>query len=243
MIDTSPLDRHGKIALSFSGGKDSLVCVHMLRDHWDKLTIYHMDTGDLLPEMRDSVARVEAVVPHFVRVQGNVRAWIQENGLPTDLLPYGTHPVGRLMGQAPVKLMPRYDCCYTNLMMPLFNRVRQDGNTLLIRGTKSVDMARLPVGTGDCRDGVEYWYPIQDWTHEQVFAYLREHNIPLPRVYENAVNAPECARCTAWWGEGRAAYLKKHHPELHKEYHAQLTTVVEQLRPSLNLLKVELGEV
>lgn len=243
MIDLSPLLRHapGKRALSFSGGKDSLAVVELLREYLDEITIYHLDTGDLLPEMRENVSLVEAFAPRFVRIETNVTGWIAANGLPTDLMPYSHHPVGRLMGEAKSALSSRYDCCYANLMWPLFKRVYDDGCTLLIRGTKRVDMPRLPAEPGDVVEGVELWYPLLDWTNAQVFAHLKERNIPLPRVYNYVINSPECARCSAWWGEGRAAYLKKYHPELWAEYDARLQVIIDAIAPSLARLRREAG--
>jgi phosphoadenosine phosphosulfate reductase len=237
----SPLDRHTRIALSFSGGKDSLACVQLLKDRLDDITIYHLDTGDLLPEMRASVAAVESFAPHFVRVETDVAGWISQHGLPSDLVPYSSHAVGLLMGETTTPLVGRYECCYANLMWPLFERVMQDGMTLLIRGTKSVDMARLPAASGEVVGGVELYYPLLDWTHEQVFAYLAREGVKLPRIYNYTTNSPECARCSAWWGEGRAAYLKKYHPELWAEYDARLQVVINAIAPSLALLRQEAG--
>ena len=237
----SPLDRHEKIALSASGGKDSTACVYLLRDQLDRINVYHLDTGDLLPEMRESVARIEAMCPHFVRIETNVADWIGVHGLPTDLLPYTSHPVGRRMGQEKTPLVARYDCCWHNLMWPLFQRVHDDGCTLLIRGTKAVDMPRLPATDGDTAYGVELYYPLLDWTNEQVFAFLALKGVKLPRVYNYVVNSPECARCSAWWGEGRSTYLKKYHPELWAEYDARLQLVIDAVAPSLALLRHEAG--
>jgi len=59
---------HDKMALQFSGGKDSLALAYLLKPYWGRLTFYHLDTGDLLPEIRDLVALFAAKVPHFVRV-------------------------------------------------------------------------------------------------------------------------------------------------------------------------------
>lgn len=232
-IDFSILDRHKNIACSYSGGKDSLACVHLLREHLDRITVYHVDTGDLLPEMRESVDRVEAICPRFVRIETGVTEWIAANGLPTDLMPFSQHWVGRQMGQAGTALVSRYDCCFTNLMSPLYSRVRADGNTLLIRGTKRCDMPRLPVTSGDVVEGLEIYYPLLEWSNADVFAYLAEKGVPLPRVYESVVNSPECARCSAWWGEGRSAYLKRHHPNLWAEYQQRLALVRQEIYPSL----------
>ena len=238
-LDPSVLGRHEKIALAYSGGKDSTACVYLLREHLDAITLYHVDTGDLLPEMRAAVSRVEAFAPHFVRIETHVLDWIDRFGLPSDLLPYSAHPVGRLMGEPGGNLVARYDCCYTNLMWPLFKRVADDGNTLLIRGTKRVDMPKLPMKSGDVADNVELYYPLEEWTNDEVFAYLRDQGVEVPRVYEHVTNSPECARCTAWLGEGRARYLKKYYPELFAEYDDRLQHVINAIAPSLALLRFE----
>jgi 3'-phosphoadenosine 5'-phosphosulfate sulfotransferase (PAPS reductase)/FAD synthetase len=237
------LDRHEKIALSFSGGKDSLACVHLLRDHLHRICIYHVDTGDLLPEMQESVATVEAFAPHFVRIETHVDAWIAANGLPTDLLPYSAHPVGQLMGEGNgARLVPRYDCCWNNLMVPLFARVVAEGCTLLVRGTKRADMRRLPATSGDVYQGVELCYPLLEWSNADVFAYLAEKGVTLPRIYDHVTNSPECARCSAWWGEGRGAYLKRYHPALWQQYQERLAVVRNEIFPSLLNLNHEAGD-
>lgn len=243
MIDISAFDRHEKIALCASGGKDSLACVYLLRPYLDRLTVYHMDTGDLLPEVMEIVNHVEAMVPYFIRIKGDVRSWIAENGMPTDLLPHSAHAVGQSMGEHATRLVTRYHCCYNNLMMPLFNRVVGDGNTLVIRGTKAVDMKRLPMKSGDVDGGIEIMLPLQDWSHEDVFAYLRSVGAPICRVYDHVTNAPECARCSAWWGEQRAAYLKRYHPDIWQDYAARLRAVAAEIAEPMRTLEAELAEI
>ena len=241
MMDLSPLDRHERIALSVSGGKDSMAVLYLLRDYLPRVTAYHLDTGDLLPEMRQSVAHIRKMCPNFVHIQGDVGAWIDANGLPTDLLPYSAHEVGAIAGQGNIKVTTRYHCCFNNLMRPVWERVKADGNTLLIRGTKRADLKRLPTSSGDVHDGIEIWHPIEDWSHDDVFAYLRLVGAPIPRVYSRMTNAPECARCSAWWGEGRAAYLKEFYPSLFADYSNRLRAVTGEIMESVNNLNRELG--
>lgn len=243
MIDLSPLDRHNKIALCFSGGKDSLACVYLLRAHLDRLTIYHLDTGDLLPEVHEIVAHVEGFAPHFVRVQTDVAAWIAEWGMPTDLLPFGAHPVGIAMGDMKTRLVTRYACCYANLMLPLFERIRSDGNTLVIRGTKSVDMEQLPRRDGEVGDGFELMLPLQNWSHDDVFAYLRSVGAPINRIYDYVTNSPECARCSAWWNERRASYLRRYHPAIFADYAARMRIVAAEVAAPLANLQTEMAEI
>lgn len=236
------LARHNKIALSFSGGKDSLACVYLLRPYRDRITLYHLDSGDLLPETRAVVDHVRGFWPRCVTINGNVDGWIAQNGMPTDLLPYNSHHIGRLFGQEDVALVPRYDCCFHNLMRPIFERIKADGNTLLIRGTKQADERKLPADSGDVFEGIEVLLPVRDWSHQRVFDYLRSVGAPISRVYDYVTNAPECARCPAWWNERRASYLREFHPELFRSYAGRLHVVSRAISAPLGNLMRELQD-
>ena len=149
---------------------------------------------------------------------------------------------GQQMGEGRgTRLVGRYDCCWANLMAPFFDRVAEDGNTLLIRGTKRADMARLPARTGDMAGGVELLYPLEDWSHDDVRAYLAARGVELPPMYGRMVNAPECARCTAWWGEGRGAYLAERYPDLHRDYAERMRLVMAEVGVSSAPLAGELA--
>lgn len=239
MIDLARLDSHANIALMFSGGKDSLACVYLLRDQLHRITLFHNDTGDLLPETMAVVDHVKTFAPNFVHLNTNVDGWIAVNGLPTDLLPHTAHSVGQQMGEG-VKLSSRYDCCFSNLMWPIYSLARSKGVTMIIRGTKAMDMKRLPVMDAQVQDGVEFFYPLQGWTNEQVFSYLRLQGAPISRVYDYVDNSPECARCSAWWGEKRGAYLREHHPDLWRQYGERLRVVTDALDGPLANLRQEL---
>lgn len=240
LIDPSPiLAPHGNIALQFSGGKDSLAVAYLLRPYWDRLTFYHLDAGDLLPEVAEVVSDMESRVSRFVRIDTDSRAWALQHGEPSDLAPYtGTLP-GMLMG-GKTRISGRWDCCGHNLWLPMHERLAADGVTLAIRGTKRCDMPRLPATTGDTSMGYELWLPIEDWSHADVFAYLREQGVALPKVYQDRVQAPECATCPAWWSEGRASYLRANHPALFAAYQARLRTVAGEVTPIFETLVEEM---
>jgi len=240
MISIAPLSRHEKIALCFSGGKDSLACLWLLREHLSRITVYHLDTGDTMPETRELVSEIEAMCPNFVHLQGDVRAWIAQYGHPTDLLPYSTHGIGVSAGEEKTKLVTRYQCCFVNLMWPMWERIKQDGVTLCIRGTKRADMPKLPMASGENQDGIELWLPVDTWSDADVLAYLRSSGAPWSPLYDALHNSPDCARCTGWWTEHRGAYLKKNHPELFAEYARDLRRVASAVAGPINDLRQEL---
>ena len=225
MIDASIMTGHERVALQFSGGKDSLALAYLLRPYWDRIAFYHVDTGDLLPEMVEIVRGVEAIVPDFRRIETNPRAWSGVYGEPSDLVATANTPAGVLVGWSERRVVDRLTCCSANIMRPMHDAMIRDGVTLVIRGTKAADLPRLPADDGDTSMGYRLWLPLRDWSHADVMAYLREQNAPICRVYDTMVNAPECATCPAWWSEGRAAYLSKHHPALAASYAARLGAV------------------
>jgi len=220
-----PLDSHTRIALQFSGGKDSLAALYLLRTHWERITVYWLNTGNAFPETHALMAQTRDAVPNFVEVQGDQEASFSQHGYPSDLVPAEHTPIGVACGGSPGPLIQgRYDCCWRVLMKPLHDRMVEDRITLIIRGEKSADAHRAQHGS--FFDGISYYSPIENWTDTMVLRYLRSQHIALPRFYEEGHNTSfDCMDCTAWWGEGRAAYLKRHHPAHYERLMSRLNEI------------------
>lgn len=239
MID---LTQYQRPALQFSGGKDSLACLFLLRGQLDRITVYWVNTQDGCPETLAIVDQVRPWVPNFVEVTTDAKAWRSENGDPSDLVPASGHLLGQAYGLGALPLTNRFDCCYANLMLPMHARMVADGVDAVIRGTKLADTGKIP------HEGPTGFYdvllPIKDWTHAQVFAYLESVGAPRNPIYDHftSISAPECMTCTAWWDDGKAAYFKARHPQRLGEYRVQLTRIKESLRSHLNDLEFEIGE-
>ena len=176
-----------------------------------------------------------------MRINTDSNAWREKTGYPSDLVPTNCSPSGVMIGLSDRRIVDRFDCCINNIMGPMHARMVADGITLVIRGAKRADFKRMPAENGPTGLGYDLLLPLLEWSHEDVFAYLREVGAPVCRVYEAKVNAPECATCTGWWEEGRAAYLGKYHPELAKEYQRKLGIVMKEIEPHLRTLQTEIG--
>ena len=234
------LSRFSNPALLFSGGKDSLALLYLLRDQLEHLTVYHLDTGDLCPETRAVVAEVRQWIPHFVEVQTDSRKWREANGMPTDLLPTSSEFLGVAYGMSATRMTSRFQCCWANIMKPMHDQLYADGVDCVIRGTKTADTGKVPFEG----QGPDYYVmlPIRDWSHEKVFEFLKSVGAPVNPIYENfrATSAPECLTCTAWWDDGKGAYLKSRHPAEHAVYRANLLTIKKSLQSHLADLEREL---
>jgi 3'-phosphoadenosine 5'-phosphosulfate sulfotransferase (PAPS reductase)/FAD synthetase len=219
------IDRHERIALQLSGGKDSLACLYLMKPHWDRLTVYWCNTGDAFPETLAQMERIRAEVPHFVEIAGRQPETIAAFGIPTDLLPVSATPMGIAGAGGGVAMQDRYSCCLRSFMLPMHERMIEDGITLIVRGQKNADRLKGPLRSGQVDGGIEYLFPVEDWSDRQVLDFLREQGVKVPRFYEILNTAPDCMTCSAWWEEGFAKYLKRYHGEAHKEVQARLDII------------------
>lgn len=235
---TEAIKRHERIALQLSGGKDSLATLFALKEHWGKLTVYWTNTGDPVPEVRAVVEKIKAVVPNFVEIAGRVLEQTEAYGLPSDLVPTTSTPFGLSAYGGGTKLQDRFQCCYNSLMLPMQERMAQDGITLIIRGQKSADVMKSPLRSGALENGIELLFPLEHWTDEQVFAWLEEHAF-VPEYYQELAASPDCLTCSAYWSEGRAAWLKSKHPEAHSVYQGKLDVIREAVMPHIALFNLE----
>lgn len=236
------ITRHQRIALQFSGGRDSLACLYLLRPYWDRLTVYWTNTGDPFPETQAIMAQVRGMVPHFVEIAGDQPGVVARYGLPSDIVPASATPIGVAgSGSAAPLIQDRYSCCARVFMLPMHQRMVDDGITLIIRGQKAADTLKSPLASGAVADGIELLFPIEGWSDRQVLAYLREQGAPIPRFYEMLDGAPDCMTCSAYWEHGVAAYLKRYHHGVYQEVQRRLNTIHDAVMPSIDHFNQEIG--
>ena len=209
----SAILRHDHVAFQFSGGKDSTAALFLLRDFWPSMTVYWLNSGDSFPETAEFIRSVAASLPRFVEVAGRVNETIAAFGPPSDLIPYGASEAAWAMGVGSgPQLQDRSLCCARSKMVPLHQHMIDDGITLIVRGQKSADDYRGPFQSGQCADGFEFYYPIEQWSDSDVMALLSGQGLLPPLYGAGLTRSGDCMRCSAWLGDRRANYLAEHHP-------------------------------
>ena len=226
-------NRHKQIALQFSGGKDSLACLYLMRPYWDRITIYWCNMGDAFPETVAQMARIREEVPRFVEIEGRQPSVIAQFGIPSDIVPASATPMGLSATSSGTPIQDRYSCCMRSLMIPMHDRMIADGITLIIRGQKNSDKVKGPLRSGQVDGGIEMLFPIEDWTDKRVLSFLREQNVEIPRFYEMLNDAPDCMTCSAWWDKGESKYLKRYHIEKYEIVQERLDTIREAIAPHI----------
>jgi len=234
----SAISRHERIALQFSGGKDSIATLEVMRPYWNRLTVYWLNTGDPFPEVVEAVDKARSMVPRFVEIDGKRDEIVSIHGLPSDVIPYSSALTSHQLGVGEtVLLQDRFSCCARVVMVPMHAKMKEDGITLIVRGQRNDEDFKGPLRSGDELDGFEFLYPIEDWLTADVFAYIEAAGWKVPRYYtEGMPHSGDCLLCTAWVGDGRAAYLKKFHPERFAEYRDRLAIVAGAAQSAVNNL-------
>jgi len=231
--------RHLRVALELSSGKDSAACLWLLEPYWDRLTVVWMNPGNPYPETREYMDRVKSLVPHFVELLGRQPEWIEQFGHPVDVVPASASPFTMIpRNQGNMKLQPFFSCCSANMWLPMDQWIRENEVTGVIRGQKSCDSLKNPFTSGQIVGGIEYLFPIEEWSNEQVMEYLGPDRIPAS--YKRGLfSSLDCMNCTAYVQEnpGRVADLELIYPPAAKEVREVYAHVYEESMAVLDLLE------
>ena len=235
-----------KAVLQFSGGKDSLACLYLLRPYWDRLTVAWTNTGAAYPETVELMARVRAMVPNFLEITSDQPANIARHGPPADVVAVRAMPQGRVLTQyagAPVQSF--LECCSANIWHPMNDAMKAMGATLIFRGQKLSDDRKTAIRSGYTEGGVRYVFPIEDWTDADVLAYLKEVGVELPAHYAYTKTSLDCWSCTAYLNEnqGRLAHMREAEPVRWAAYEPRLRVVLEAAAKEVAVINESLGVV
>lgn len=166
------------------------------------ITIFSLETGRLHTETLGMLDRVREVYGHDITLyrpeQAAVDAYVQQNGLNAF---YDSVEM-------------RKECCRIRKVDPL-NRALA-GNKAWITGqrrSQSTTRAELAVQEDDPAHGMTKFNPLADWSEEDVWHYLRSHNVPYNPLHDKGYPSIGCEPCTRaiqpgedvragrWWWE------------------------------------------
>lgn len=192
----------GKIAQASSFGAEDQVITHMLREIAPKPEVFTLDTGRLPPETYEVI---EATRKRY--------------GIEIELLFPDRDELERLIGQHGPNLFYesvelRKMCCYVRKVEPLKRKLAGLAAWICgLRKEQSVTREELQRVEWDDANGLIKINPLADWTTEQVWAYIRENNVPYNKLHDKGYPSIGCQPCTRavesgadirsgrWWWE------------------------------------------
>lgn len=221
-----------KKVLALSGGKDSMACLHLMREELH-VAIY-VDTGFSYPETRDMINYAETLIPVH-RVAVDRAKHHRENGLPADVVPVEWTTLGQALTRPKaVLIQPSFQCCFDNLAKPLLDAAKRLGATHIVYGQRNDERARATSRNGDVVNGLIRLHPIEEWTRAQVLDYLAT-KMDIPAHYALTQTSLDCFDCTCFYEESkdRVAWMKDRYPDYHRAYAEKYNQVLSAIQEAL----------
>lgn len=189
------LEEHDPVAvfLLTSGGNDSIVPLHLFKDHPRVTAAMHIDTSIRVPQVED---HVKAVCEQFglklliYRAAENTKA----DGTPDPMVFEDIVKQHGFPGPAQHRIM------YSKLKQRQVRRLVRDFKTewndriMLVTGVRKHE-SRRRMGTVEeiQRDGAQVWVaPVTNWTNEDMLVYREYHGLPVNPVSKALGMSGEC---------------------------------------------------
>ena len=233
---------HDKVALLFSGGKDSLATLYLCKPWWDRTYVVWVNTHANFPEMTRFMEHIKRMVPHFVALNSNAQSFVSAHGFPSDVVVAEKDDGAPYAGVKPT-MCSKFECCAHNLWRPIWEFMNKTDATGFIKGQKRLDHLTAPwvdkfnVGTRE----LELCYPIADWTDEDVRRYLACQSVEIDERLRLSHSSLDCWFCTAYWDQlkERLAYMDRHHPDKAEYVREHVVRIRSAIENSMN----RIGEV
>jgi 3'-phosphoadenosine 5'-phosphosulfate sulfotransferase (PAPS reductase)/FAD synthetase len=203
--------------LAFSGGKDSMACLHLLRDTLD--CAIFVDTGKTFPETQQMVEYASTIVP-VVIVQTDQAAQNAREGIPSDVVPINWTKLGQMVTMPkPIMVQSYLSCCLENIAYPLIYKAKELKADEIVYGQRNEEKHKSTARNGDVMEGMVRIHPIEDWTREQVLDYLAT-KMEVPVHFHFSHSSLDCYDCTAYWGDTKdvVAFAKRRYPAFYEAY-------------------------
>ncbi len=185
---------HPRLALACSFQKEESVLLHMLLKLEPDARVFTIDTGVLFDETRDAWREYER---HF-GVKVEVFDALSPDGVPWTA-----------------------DRCCSEQKVAALNSALDglDGWITGMRREQAPTRTEVPKLSHDEARGVWKANPIADWSEQQVWDYIAEHDLPYNKLHDQGYASIGCAPCTQPGSgrEGRWAGQDKTECGLHEE--------------------------
>lgn len=210
----------GNVYVSFSGGKDSTVLLHLVRQLYPDVPAVFCDTGLEFPEIKEFVRQTENVT--ILRPDMSFKKVIEKYGYPTISKEVAECVEGARKGQpyrirrfdpnyksmfnmskwaflldAPFKISA--SCCDVMKKSP-FRRYERVTGFKPIVGTMAVEsklrtQAWLRTGCNAFENKRPISQPLAFWLEKDIWDYIRRFNVPYSKIYDMGYHRTGCIFC------------------------------------------------
>lgn len=207
---------YGRVVYSSSLGAESLVLTDLIWTHVPDIEIFTLDTGRLHEETLNLIERLERRYNRRMKVYypdpAALQSWVAANGIN-----------GFFNGVA-----ERQGCCAVRKIEPFKRAIAgADAWVTGVRREQSATRALAqPVEVDEANGGIAKISPILEWTHDEVWHYIRSRRLPYNPLHDKGFPSIGCAPCTRavepgedsragrWWWENSESKECGLHPRI-----------------------------
>ena len=193
---------HATVTYSCSLGAESMVLTDLIWTQAPDIDIFTLDTGRLHEQTYTLLEMLERRYQRRMRLihpqAQAVEAWVAANGINGFY-----HDVAA-----------RKSCCHLRKIEPFARAIKGFGAWVTgVRHEQSADRAQIPAVEFDAANGLHKVSPILDWTHDDVWAYIRAKGLVYNPLHDQGFPSIGCSPCTRaiepgednragrWWWE------------------------------------------
>ena len=219
----------GKIAFSTSLGAEDQVLTHMIAGIDTGVKFFTLDTGRMFPELYELIdltcktfnIEISTYFPNFERVENMVKA----KGVN---LFYDSIENRKL-------------CCQVRKLEPLKRAL--EGLDIWIcglRSDQSVTRLNTKLLEWDDQNGLLKLNPLHNWSHDQVWQYIRAKHVPYNPLHDKGFLSISCQPCTRavkegediragrwWWEQPESKECGLHNSPVYKKMKKEMRDVSE----------------
>jgi phosphoadenosine phosphosulfate reductase len=193
---------HAPAALASSFGAEDMVLTDMIARNHLPIIVFTLDTGRLPDETYALIDRTRehygiAVETYYPDAQA-LEEYVRRNGI---------NAFYRSMDL-------RQRCCAIRKSAPLARALAGRGAWITgLRRSQSITRAEVGVEEFDAAHGLPKFNPLAEWSEENIWTYVREHEVPVNALHARGYPSIGCAPCTRaiepgediragrWWWE------------------------------------------
>lgn len=193
---------NNQVTFANSFGAEDMVLTDIIIKNSLRIEIFSLDTGRLPAETYELMAATEKYYTTKINVyfpQANaIESYVKTNGINAF---YDS-----------IEL--RKACCHIRKVEPLQRAL--NGKKAWVTGMRSAQATTrisLPIREFDAGNKLEKFNPLSDWSEQEIWAYIRLHEVPYNKLHDQFYPSIGCAPCTRavamgediragrWWWE------------------------------------------
>ena len=193
---------YAPVVFASSLGAEDMVLTDLIVLHCPDIDIFSLDTGRLPQETYDLIQEVRSYydVPLQVYFPDGklVEEYVAQHGIN------GFYD----------SVESRKACCFVRKVEPLRRALKGKGAWITgMRRDQAVTRGSLEVSAFDSDNGLQKFNPLLDWSHNDVWSYIRQYDVPYNKLHDQFYPSLGCTPCTRsvtpgedvragrWWWE------------------------------------------